>query len=128
VKQHAAEFTLGLRVVRRSLGAFYLYFFQSDFLCQTTSFPSPVAPPFHRRGSSGHCRGLIAWLHNCRRLCARFERLAFIHEVFMKIACCIICWRQLQPSLCQRFLFKLAVPFYLRAPVMHASSFPSVRT
>ena len=35
----------------------------------------------------------IAWLHN-------FERLAFIHEAFKKIAACIICWRQLQPSLC----------------------------
>jgi hypothetical protein len=30
----------------------------------------------------------------------RFERLAFIHEAFMKIARCIICWLQLHPSLC----------------------------
>jgi transposase len=35
----------------------------------------------------------ISWLHNFRRLLIRFERLAFIHEAFMKIACCIICWR-----------------------------------
>jgi transposase len=42
----------------------------------------------------------IAWLHNFRRLRVRFERLALIHEAFMKIAACIICWRRLQPSLC----------------------------
>ncbi|MEZ2307686.1 IS5/IS1182 family transposase, partial [Paraburkholderia sp. RCC_158] len=41
-----------------------------------------------------------AWLHNFRRLRVRFERLALIHEAFMKIATCLICWRQLQPSLC----------------------------
>jgi hypothetical protein len=42
----------------------------------------------------------IAWLHYFRRLRGRFERLAFIHEAFVKIAACIICWRRLQPSLC----------------------------
>ncbi|MFL9935800.1 IS5 family transposase [Paraburkholderia sp. RL18-103-BIB-C] len=38
----------------------------------------------------------ISWLHNFRRLRIRFERLAFIHEAFLTIACCIICWRQLK--------------------------------
>jgi transposase len=42
----------------------------------------------------------ISWLHNFRRLRTRFERLAFIHEAFMKIACCIICWRRLKTSFC----------------------------
>jgi len=42
----------------------------------------------------------ISWLHNFRRLRIRFERLAFIHEAFMKIACCIICWRTLKNSFC----------------------------
>ncbi|MGU7843995.1 IS5 family transposase [Burkholderia sp. AW33-5] len=42
----------------------------------------------------------FAWLHNFRRLRIRFERLAAIHEAFMKIAACIICWRQLKNSLC----------------------------
>ncbi|WP_260326177.1 transposase, partial [Paraburkholderia atlantica] len=36
----------------------------------------------------------ISWLHNFRRLRICFERLAFIHEAFMKLACCIICWRR----------------------------------
>ncbi|WP_408901756.1 transposase [Paraburkholderia dipogonis] len=40
----------------------------------------------------------ISWLHNYRRLRIRFERLAFIHEAFMKIACWIICSRKLKPS------------------------------
>ncbi|MDR8762381.1 hypothetical protein FEP90_04080 [Burkholderia multivorans] len=42
----------------------------------------------------------FTWLHNFRRLRVRFERLALIHEAFVKIACCVICWRQLQNSLC----------------------------
>ncbi len=33
----------------------------------------------------------FAWLHNFRRLRIRFERLADVHEAFMKIAACIIC-------------------------------------
>lgn len=40
----------------------------------------------------------IAWLHNFRRLRIRFERLAVIHEAFLKIACAIICWRQLKEA------------------------------
>lgn len=39
-----------------------------------------------------------AWLHNFRRLRVRFERLADIHEAFLKIACCVICWRQLRKA------------------------------
>ena len=42
----------------------------------------------------------FAWLHNFRRLRIRFERLAAIHEAFMKIAACIIYWRHLQKSFC----------------------------
>ncbi|WP_085963836.1 IS5 family transposase [Paraburkholderia phenoliruptrix] len=42
----------------------------------------------------------ISWLHNFRRLRIRFEQLAFIHEAFLRIACCIICWRHLQKSFC----------------------------
>jgi transposase len=38
----------------------------------------------------------LGWLHNFRRLRIRFEHLAVIHEAFLKIACCVSCWRQLQ--------------------------------
>ncbi|PHP86302.1 hypothetical protein CFB52_017030 [Burkholderia sp. AU18528] len=46
----------------------------------------------------------FAWLRNSRRLRIRFERLAAIREAFMKTAACILCWRQLQKSFCQRLL------------------------
>ncbi|WP_150778012.1 IS5 family transposase [Pandoraea sputorum] len=42
----------------------------------------------------------IAWLHNFKRLRVRFERLAIIHEAFLKMAGCIICWRHLRKSFC----------------------------
>ncbi len=38
----------------------------------------------------------IGWLHNYRRLRVRFERLAVIHEAFIKIAGSLICWRKLK--------------------------------
>lgn len=40
----------------------------------------------------------IGWLHNYRRLRVRFERLALIHEAFIKIACSLICWRKLKSA------------------------------
>jgi transposase len=51
----------------------------------------------------GHERWVIertfAWLHNKRRLLIRTDRRADIHESFLALACCLICWRRLQPSL-----------------------------
>lgn len=38
----------------------------------------------------------IAWLHQFRRLRVRFERTATIHEAFLKLGCCLICWRFVQ--------------------------------
>ncbi|MEX3582723.1 MAG: transposase, partial [Burkholderia sp.] len=66
-----------------------------------------VATEIARRGQP-HGSGLgktrwvvertISWLHNFRRLRIRFEQLASIHEAFLRIACCIICWRHLKKS------------------------------
>ncbi|SIT45009.1 hypothetical protein BN2475_510064 [Paraburkholderia ribeironis] len=58
-----------------------------------------IARRGHRHGSGlGKTRWVvertISWLHNFRRLRIRFERLAFIHEAFMKIACCINAFQQ----------------------------------
>ena len=39
----------------------------------------------------------IAWLHQFRRLKMRYERLAFVHEAFLMIACSLICWNFLKP-------------------------------
>lgn len=40
----------------------------------------------------------IAWLHQFRRLRVRYERLPKIHEAFLKIGCCLICWRFLRTN------------------------------
>jgi transposase len=41
----------------------------------------------------------FAWLHNRRRLLVRTDRLDQIHEGFLALACCLICWRRLETSL-----------------------------
>jgi transposase len=38
---------------------------------------------------------LLGWLHNFKRLRVRFDRMALMHEGFMKLACVLICWRVL---------------------------------
>ena len=40
----------------------------------------------------------IAWLHQYRRLRVRYERRDDIHEAFLAIACCLVCYRRLQRS------------------------------
>lgn len=35
----------------------------------------------------------IAWLHQFRRLRVRYERLPSIHEAFLLLGACLICWR-----------------------------------
>jgi transposase len=41
----------------------------------------------------------FAWLHNRRRLLLRTDRRDDIHEGFLAIACCLICWRKVETSL-----------------------------
>jgi transposase len=41
----------------------------------------------------------FAWLHNRRRLLLRTDRRDDIHEGFLALSCCLICWRQLETSL-----------------------------
>ena len=36
----------------------------------------------------------FAWLHNRRRLLIRTDRHDDIHEGFLALACCLICWRR----------------------------------
>jgi len=38
----------------------------------------------------------FAWLHNHRRLLIRTDRDSDIHEAFLALACCLICWRRLE--------------------------------
>jgi transposase len=42
----------------------------------------------------------IAWLHAYRRLRTRWERRDDIHEAFLRLACCLICWRHLERPFC----------------------------
>ena len=42
----------------------------------------------------------IAWLHQFRRLRVRYEKRAEIHEAFLSIGCCLICFRTLKKSFC----------------------------
>ena len=67
-----------------------------------------ISPQIARRGTA-HGSGLgtqrwvvertIAWLHDFRRLLVRYERRADMHEAFLGLACCLICFRRLRASL-----------------------------
>jgi transposase len=64
-----------------------------------------ITPQIARRGTP-HGSGLgvqrwvvertIAWLHGFRRLLVRYERRADMHEAFLDLACCLICFRRLR--------------------------------
>jgi len=41
----------------------------------------------------------FAWLHNFKRLLVRYDRRHQIHETFLAIGCCLVCFRRLQNSL-----------------------------
>ncbi|MFM0248482.1 IS5 family transposase [Paraburkholderia sediminicola] len=66
-------------------------------------YAAGIATEIARRGQPhGSGLGKTRWVveRAIRRLRIRFERLAFIHEAFLKLARCIICWRQPQSSFC----------------------------
>jgi transposase len=41
----------------------------------------------------------FAWLHQFKRLLVRYDRRAEIHEAFLALGCCLICYRRLKSSL-----------------------------
>lgn len=67
-----------------------------------------IKPEIARR-ESGHGSGLgrarwvvertFAWLHQFKRLLVRYDRRAEIHEAFLALGCCLVCFRRLQNSL-----------------------------
>ena len=62
-----------------------------------------VAKPGDPHGSGlGRKRWVVertlSWLHQYRRLRVRYERRADIHEAFLTIGCCLICFKQLQAA------------------------------
>jgi transposase len=66
-----------------------------------------IRPEIARRGTD-HGSGLgryrwvvertFAWLHQFKRLLVRYDRRAEIHEAFLAIGCCLVCFRRLQKS------------------------------
>jgi transposase len=40
----------------------------------------------------------FAWLHHFKRLLVRYDRRAEIHEAFLAIGCCLVCFRRLGGS------------------------------
>jgi transposase len=42
----------------------------------------------------------LSWLHQQRRLRTRYDRRDDIHEAFMALGTCLICWRFLENSFC----------------------------
>jgi transposase len=67
-----------------------------------------IKPEIARR-QTGHGSGLgrarwvvertFALLHHFKRLLVRFDRRAEIHEAFLALGCCLVCFRRLQRSL-----------------------------
>ena len=41
----------------------------------------------------------FAWLHQFKRLLVRYDRRAEIHQAFLALGCCLVCFRRLQRSL-----------------------------
>ena len=66
-----------------------------------------ITPEIARRetkhGSSlGRYRWVVertfAWLHQFKRLLVRYDRRHDIHEAFLSLACCLVCFRRLRSS------------------------------
>ena len=44
----------------------------------------------------------FAWLHQFKRLLVRYDRRADIHEAFLALGCCLVCYRRLNEPHCER--------------------------
>jgi transposase len=68
------------------------------------SIRSEIARRQTKHGSGlGRYRWVVertfAWLHHFKRLLVRYDRRAEIHEAFLALGCCLVCFRRLRPSL-----------------------------
>ena len=69
--------------------------------------PRGITPEIARRKTE-HGSGLgryrwvvertLAWLHQFKRLLVRYDRRADIHEAFLALGCCLVCYRRLRNS------------------------------
>jgi transposase len=63
-----------------------------------------IARRKHTHGSGlGRARWVVertfAWLHKFKRLLVRYDRRHEIHQAFLALGCCLVCFRRLQNSL-----------------------------
>ena len=67
-----------------------------------------ITPEIARRNTAhgsglGRSRWVVertfAWLHKLKRLLVRYDRRVEIHEAFLALGCCLVCFRRLPPSL-----------------------------
>ena len=42
----------------------------------------------------------FAWLNQMKRLIIRYERRADIHEAFLRLGCCLVCFKHLERTFC----------------------------
>jgi hypothetical protein len=78
--------------------------YDAEDACRRPLRARGIVPVIARRGA-GHGSGLGAWryvversialLHQFRRLRTRFDRRDDVHEAFMDLGLCVICWRTL---------------------------------
>jgi transposase len=66
-----------------------------------------ITPEIARRNTAhgsglGRVRWVVertfAWLHHFKRLLVRYDRRAEIHEAFLALGCCLVCFRRLARS------------------------------
>jgi transposase len=67
-----------------------------------------ITPEIARRNTEhgsglGRVRWVVertfAWLHHFKRLLVRYDRRAEIHQAFLALGCCLVCFRRLQRSI-----------------------------
>jgi transposase len=67
-----------------------------------------ITPEIARRQTAhgsglGRVRWIVertfAWLHHFKRLLVRYDRRADIHQAFLALGCCLVCYRRLRSSL-----------------------------
>jgi len=73
--------------------------------CRRAARRRGICPRIARRGIESSQRlgrhrwvveRTLSWLHRCRRLRIRYERRDDIHQAFLTLACCLICFRHVQ--------------------------------
>ena len=68
-----------------------------EVACKSTL--SPLCPtPRSRVRARWVVERTFAWPHHFERLLVRYDRRHEIHEAFLALGCCLVCFRRLRPS------------------------------